>query len=170
MFLLPNWLISSFSFPGVVLHEASHEFFCWLFGVKVHKVVYFQFGSETAGYVNHEVPSRISQLFWISIGPLVGNSVVSILLAHYGFFNAPSLAYKIVALWLALAVALHAFPSNADGKNILNEAREVRKKGGSILYYLFYPFFWLLQLANFLKFFWFDVGYAAVLAWVGFVI
>ena len=170
MFLIPNWLASLFTFPGVVLHEASHEVFCWLFGVKVYKVVYFQFGSETAGYVNHEVPSRISQLFWISTGPLVGNTIIAILLAHYGFFTAPTYVTKILSLWLAFAIAMHAFPSNADGKNILIDAKEVRKNGGSVMYFLFYPFFGLLWLANFLKFFWFDVGYAILLIWLGFIV
>jgi len=170
MFLLPSWLVSLFSFPGVVLHEASHEFFCWLFGVKVYKVVYFQFGSGVAGYVNHEVPRKISQLFWISIGPLVGNTIFTILLAHYGLYNAPTYLTKILSLWLALAIAIHAFPSNADGKNIIDEARLVRRSGGSVFYYLFYPFFWILWLANFLKYFWFDVVYAVVLMWVGYII
>ena len=123
MFLIPTWLISLFSFPGVVIHEFSHEMFCRFFGVKVNKVVYFQFDDKVAGYVNHETPQKISQLFWISIGPIVGNTIISILLAHYSFFSAPSFNIKIVTMWLAFVVALHAFPSNTDAKNILDEAK-----------------------------------------------
>jgi hypothetical protein len=170
MFLIPNWLVSLFSFPGVVIHEFSHEMFCRFFGIKVNKVVYFQFDSEIAGFVDHETPQKISQLFWISMGPIVGNTIISILLAHYSFFTASTLNIKIITAWLAFTIALHAFPSNTDARNILDEAKAIRKNGGSVFYYLAYPFFALIWTVNKLKFFWFDVVYAVLLFWIGFII
>ena len=153
MFLLPSWLVSTITFPGVIIHELSHELFCRLFNVKVIKVVYFQFGREVAGYVDHEAPKKISQLFWISAGPLIGNTIITVLLSHYGFLSAPTIYTKVFALWLAFSIGLHAFPSTTDAGNILNSAKVTRHNGGSIFNYLAYPFFWLIWLANELKYF-----------------
>lgn len=164
MFLIPNWLINFISFPGTVVHETAHEFFCWLFGVRVKRVVYFQKGS-VAGFVEHDVPESVFKLFWISSGPLIINSLLVVILAHLAF-TAGASWQKLIALFLAFAIGLQAFPSSADAKNILKQSREHLKRGGSIFNYFAYPFFGLIWLANFLKYFWFDVFFSILLIYL----
>lgn len=66
MLLIPGWLISLLTFPGVIIHEWAHKKFCEWLGILVHKVVYFRFGNP-AGYVLHEPPKTYKQTFWISV-------------------------------------------------------------------------------------------------------
>lgn len=79
---IPGWLISLLTFPGVIVHEWAHKKFCDWNGVKVEKVVYFRFGNP-AGYVMHEEPKKYNQIFWISAGPLIINSVLTIFLGMF---------------------------------------------------------------------------------------
>ncbi len=168
MFLLPNWLIYTVTFPGVIIHELAHELFCILFGVKVTKSVYFQMNSDVAGYIEHEQPTTLNQLFWISAGPLVLNSILAIVLSHRFFAYEASYLIQIITIWLAFSVGLQAFPSNQDAKNIISDSKEL---GGGITFSLIsYPFFALIWLANFLKYFWFDIAYALLMIWLGFII
>ncbi len=157
-----HWSITTLTFPGVMVHEFAHQIFCILTKVPVRKVVYFSFGNP-AGYVDHDKPTTFGQQFWISVGPLVINSLITIVL---GFIAAqtvrdPNLYYFI--LWLAFSIGAHAFPSNQDAGNILNDSKALAQTSGNSLYYLAYPFFWLIWLANKLKYYWIDFIYAAIL-------
>ena len=62
---------------------------------------------------------------------------------------------------------MHAFPSNHDMKYILEASRTELRRGGSILYYLAFPFVGLVWLANKLRFIWFDFWYALFLVFLG---
>ena len=73
------WILSLITFPGVVMHEAGHKFFCDWAGVRVLEVCYFRFGNP-AGFVVHESPRKFSQSFFISVGPLILGTLFSILL------------------------------------------------------------------------------------------
>jgi len=68
------------TFPGVIVHELAHQFFCRLFKVPVFKVCYFRIGNPS-GYVIHEPPSSAWTSLLIGIGPLFVNSVVGPLVA-----------------------------------------------------------------------------------------
>jgi len=162
MFIIPGFLIALLTFPGVILHEWAHKIFCDWSGITVYKVVYFRIGNP-AGYVTHQLPKQYNQIFWISVGPLVINSLVAILLGYFASqTNLGSPLYYLL-YWLAISAGMHAFPSDLDASYIFNESKNLLKNGGSILHYLAYPFFWLIFIANKLRFFWFDLLYAFAL-------
>ena len=41
MIIIPGWLIGLVTFPGVIVHEAAHLFFCKLRRVAVFDVCFF---------------------------------------------------------------------------------------------------------------------------------
>lgn len=164
---IPGQLISLITFPGVVVHEWAHKKFCEWFGVKVHEVKYFRFWQKTAGYVTHEEPSTFKQTFWISVGPLIVNSLGCIILSAIASQTLPESFLNYLILWLALSIGAHSFPSDHDAKNILERSKSHIKNEGSITHYLSYPFFILIWIANKLSFFWFDFVYAFLLLQIG---
>lgn len=157
---IPGWLISLLTFPGVIVHEWAHKKFCDWNEVKVEKVVYFRFGNP-AGYVLHEEPKKYKQVFWVSVGPLIINSILTIFLGIFASSLDSSSNSYLFILWLAISIGMHSFPSDHDAKNILNESKILKDKNKT--HYLAYPFFALIWLANKLSFFWFDAIYAVVL-------
>jgi hypothetical protein len=113
--------------PGVALHEFSHHIFCLLTGVKVHRVVYFRFGSP-AGFVVHEEPELYRQIFAIVAGPVFLNSAVAVVLLNLALRQATRASdaqgFALVALmvWLGVSAALQALPSRADATNLLRSS------------------------------------------------
>jgi hypothetical protein len=174
---IPGWIVSLLTFPGVILHEWAHKKFCDLAKVKVHEVVYFNLDfireNEPAGYVIHERPTTYKQIFLISVGPLIINSLATILLGYLFQilgFNTPETQNSLLAIilaWLALSVGMHAFPSDEDMKHILEASKIELAKGGSKLHYLALPFVWLISLANKLRAIWFDAIYSGLLMMLG---
>lgn len=171
MFLIPGSLMSILTFPGVIVHEIAHRFFCDLAKVPVYDVRYFKFGNH-AGHVIHGEVKGIRNAFLIAIGPLIVNSLLCIILAfpltfplivfgstEGGANNIPGIG---LLLYLSISIGMHAFPSNQDMKNFTNIVKEEKNKG--ILYLIAYPFNLLIKLANLLRFFWFDLVYAVILA------
>lgn len=160
--MIPGILISIITFPGIVVHEWAHKKFCDWLKVSVLKVVYFRFGNP-AGYVQHEQPIKYNQIFWISIGPLIVNSGITLLL---GFLASQviseSFLYDLL-VWLALSIGMHSFPSDQDMTHISSASKSALKENGSFLHYFAFPFVWLVWIANVLKFFWFDAAYAVLL-------
>lgn len=119
--MIPGWLISIVTFPGVIVHEIAHQFFCRLFRVAVFEVCYFRIGNP-AGYVVHEAPRKGYQNIMISVGPFLFNSIVGAVIAAPGAipvlqFEAGSpLDYALV--WLGISIAMHSFPSTGDAKSM----------------------------------------------------
>ena len=111
MFIIPGVIISIFTFPGVIVHEWAHKKFCEWFVVNVQTVKYFRIGNP-AGYVLHDNPVTYKQTFWLSVGPLLINSLITILL---GFITSQtikdSLLYNL-SFWVAISIGVHSFPSD----------------------------------------------------------
>ena len=113
--------------PGVMLHELAHHIFCVLTGVRVHRVVYFRFGSP-AGYVIHEEPEFYRQIFAIVAGPFFLNSAVAVVLLNLALRQAvradewTGQGLVLGMAWLGISAALQALPSRADA-GISSEAR-----------------------------------------------
>ncbi len=164
--MIPGWLIALFTFPGVIIHEWAHKKFCEWLGVTVHKTVYFRFGNP-AGYVLHEPPQSYKQIFWVSVGPLIINSIFTVLLSVIASQSIPEGWLWYFLLWVAFSVGMHSFPSDQDMKHIFSASNDAIKQGGSFFHYLAFPFVWLIWIANKLRFFWFDAIYAALLVTVG---
>jgi hypothetical protein len=155
-------IIAIFTFPGVILHELAHKWFCDRFGIKVKKAVYFRLGNP-AGYVVHESPTRYAQIFWISVGPLIVNSLSAILLSliSKGIMDNSKIRYGLI--WLALSAGMHAFPSDQDMKSITAATSYKIKHTGNPLFLLAYLLVGLVWLANKLRIIWFDLIYALFL-------
>jgi hypothetical protein len=163
MFLIPCWLISLLTFPGVIVHEIAHRFFCDLAKVPVYQVCYFRIGN-IAGYVVHGPAKGLRTSFLISIGPLIVNTILCALLtfsASFPIFILEVEKYNIVFLilmWIGFSIGMHAFPSVNDMKNFLQEVKSVEK--GGILLIFAKLIASLLKVANVLRFIWFDAIYA----------
>lgn len=127
---IPGILISVVTFPGVIVHELSHQLFCRWLKVPVFKVVYFQM-ENPVGYVLHEKPKTILQSTLISLGPLLINSLLGFLIA------LPSaILYELGAgmnlldylmIYLGVSIAMHAFPSAGDAKALWSSVTEADK-------------------------------------------
>jgi hypothetical protein len=169
MFFIPGWIIAIFTFPGVVVHEWAHKKFCDSFNVKVYKVVYFQF-KNPAGYVSHGAVSGTKEIFWISAGPLIFNSVICVILAYFAARSPFGTWQNLILLWLAFAVGTQAFPSDHDAGNVLDVCWAKIRAGGSLFNLFAYPFFAIVWIANKLKYFFFDFIYSALLIALGYAI
>jgi hypothetical protein len=162
---IPGWLLQLATFPGVVVHELSHELFCRLFGVRVVKVCYFRFGSP-AGYVVHETPREVSHHIWISVGPFIVNTTAGALVALPATVPMPFLhlhrPWNYVLAWLGVSIAMHAFPSTGDAKSIW---RGLWSKRAPILARLAgVPIVLVIYLGALGSFFWLDIAYGVGVA------
>lgn len=164
--MIPGWIISLVTFPGIIIHEWAHKKFCDWQGVIVHQVRYFGFGNP-AGYVLHEKPETYEQTFWVSVGPLLINSVTAIVLSFIASFVDQESIFWLLLIWLAISVGMHSFPSDHDMKHVWEGSKSELKKGSSPVHYLAFPFVALIWLANKLRFFWFDLIYAGLLVVIG---
>lgn len=120
-FFLPGFIMATATFPGVMVHELAHVVCCRLTGTKVHEVCYFQ-ADNPPGYVIHERPTNVWKHIFIGVGPFLFNSLIGL-----GF---GVVAWKMhwdpdhvdwlggVFLWLAISIAMHAFPSTGDARSI----------------------------------------------------
>ena len=119
--LIPGFLITWLTFPGVIVHEFAHKLFCHLTGTKVIQVCYFRFG-KPAGFVIHEHPSTVWKHILVGVGPFFVNTVIGLLIGLSALFlkhlmGKESVAF-IVLIWLAVSIAMHSFPSTGDARNI----------------------------------------------------
>lgn len=163
MLLVPGFLISLLTFPGVVVHEFAHKSCCDWRGVPTGEVVYFQLGNP-AGYVQHAEPRRFRDASVISVAPFVVNSGLAVaafvalmvlFLSESGVFAGTAGAYLLI--WFGFSVGMHAFPSNGDAKNLWVRTRKDWRDAPAVLLSL--PVVILVYLANLLSFLWFDAIY-----------
>lgn len=157
--MIPGWLISILTFPGVIVHELGHMFFCRIFKVKIHKVCYFRFGNP-AGYVIHDDPENFKQSFFIDVGPFIVNSVLAIIAFILTALLTPVYeSYGFLFSWLGISIAMNSFPSKGDAKVLWAVTRKHSKDNG-LLRLVGYPFVVIIYVANLLSFLWFDLFYA----------
>lgn len=158
-----SYLVNYLTFPGVVIHELAHKIFCEEFGVSVRKVRYFRLGNPI-GYVIHDEPGNVMQAFWISVGPLLVNTIFALGASYAAsYFNAGD--YRgWTLLWIGFSAGVHAFPSDADISNVASGRKGL---GGLIVYVFVFPIVLLLRLANKLRPYGFDLVYAITLTVVG---
>ena len=157
---IPGILITLLTFPGVIVHELAHQFFCRLYKVPVFKVVYFRMGNP-AGYVLHEAPQRHWQTIMISIGPFIFNTIVGALVALpaampvFKFDHGGPLDYLLI--YLGVSIAMHAFPSTGDAANIWKMMKNAETSWWVKL--IGYPVVGLIYLGSLGSFFWLDLFY-----------
>lgn len=153
--LVVTWV----TFPGVVLHEWSHKFFCDRVEVPVYEVKYFRFG-DPAGYVRHGEVTRYGDAFLITIAPFIINSIVALLMFMLPAFKVTGI-FNLFFVWLGVSFAMHAFPSDGDAKHIWERSKSVWRQNPVAL--LGFPLVIIIRIANLLRMFWFDLIYAVIL-------
>ena len=163
--IIPGFLITWLTFPGVIVHESAHLLFCKLRHVPVFDVRFFRFDtSGPAGYVLHGKPSDFLSSFLISVGPFLVNSVLCVLFCFPAFIPVRLFEQKDVLsyfwLWLGLSIGMHAFPSTGDAKVLWGAAREAASEG-SLLAIVTFPIVALIYAANIGSIFWLDFLYGA---------
>lgn len=159
MYTLLNILFA----PGVVIHELSHALFCAFAQVKIYKIKLFQLGNP-AGYVSHDEPHKFYQSFLISFGPIMINTLVS--LVCFARFVPPwKRVEPWVLLWLGIASGLHAIPSDGDASSLLTTINS--RIWRNPLLAVGYPFVLLLYILNFLKRWHIDFIFIGVLFYLG---
>jgi hypothetical protein len=166
MFFIPGFLIAILTFPGVIVHEVAHRWFCDLAGVPVYKVCYFRVGNPS-GYVVHGPSTSLGASFLITIGPLIVNTVLCtvfcftpIISLSLGVDDTPAVFFLLG--WLGLSIGMHAIPSPQDAASF-SAAVQTSGRGG-VLYVVAKAFQLLVQVANVLRIIWFDLLYAVGVA------
>jgi hypothetical protein len=124
-------LITLFTFPGVIVHEAAHMLFCRVRGVAVLDVCFLRF-ENPVGYVLHEPPKDLLSVFLISLAPFALNNVLCI------FFCFPAMLHErlrnqldplsLFLIWLGVSIGTHALPSSQDASILWREARVAARK------------------------------------------
>ena len=169
MFFIPGFLISFVTFPGVIVHEIAHRFFCDLAGVPVYKTCYFQFRNP-AGYVVHGRTENLGAAFLVTIGPLLVNTVLCALITFSAVIPVfilnvePMPVASFLLLWIGLSIGMHAIPSTQDGQSFKEQVEDA--EGNVVLRgfaSLLVAFLWL---ANLLRVVWFDAIYAVGVAFI----
>ena len=162
---IPGQLISAATFPGVIVHETAHMFFCKLRKVAIFDVKFFQFG-DPAGYVIHEATEDFTSTFLISMGPFFINTVLCFLICFPAFFPISyfeidqPLSYFL--MWFGLSIGMHAIPSNQDAKNIWDQAK-TEVKSMNMLAIASFPIVAIIYVFNLLRFFWADLIYGGII-------
>jgi hypothetical protein len=161
MFFIPGILISIFTFPGIIVHEFAHLFFCKLRNVAVFEVCYFQTKSPV-GYVIHENTKNFYTTFLISMGPFFVNTILCLLICIPAYlpinFFEISHPLSYLLMWLGVSIGMHAIPSNQDAKNLYEQAKE-KVKEKNVLALISFPIIGLIYIFNILRFFWADLIY-----------
>lgn len=158
MFLIPGFLISAITFPGVIIHEFAHLLFCRWRHVAVFKVCYFRFGNP-AGYVMHEPSENTLSQVLISVGPFFINSILGVIIATPGAsavmnFDSKN-RFDQFLMWLGLSIAMHAFPSKGDAQSMWEHVKHQRL----FTRLLVMPIMGLIYIGSFGSIIWLDLFY-----------
>lgn len=161
MFFIPGPIISLLTFPGVIIHETGHLFFCKAFKLQVFNVCYFRFGNP-AGFVVHAKTDRFLPLFFVSMGPFFANTLLCIVFCSAAFLPVWELKVSdpvaYFFYWLGLSIGMHAFPSTDDLSNLWELAPSQAKRGNPLAL-LSLPLIAILYVLNFARVIWADLGY-----------
>jgi len=174
--MIPGWIISLITFPGVIVHEFAHMLFCKLRGVPVFEACFMQVDisalqrGSPVGYVVHAIPKDFLTNFLISVGPFIINSglcfvicLPALLPIQYFHVQEP---VSYVVLWLGISIGMHAFPSNQDAKGLWSHAK-VAAKAGNPLAMISFPLVVLIYAGNILSIVWADYFYGlAIGLWI----
>ncbi|MGA3106076.1 MAG: hypothetical protein ABSD53_16465 [Terriglobales bacterium] len=169
MFFIPGFVISLATFPGVIVHETAHLFFCKLFRLAVFNVCFIRVGNP-AGYVIHESTDNFRAMFFVGMGPFFINTLLCVLFCTAAFLPVwelkidDPLAYFFY--WLGLSIGMHAFPSTVDLTHIWAMAPSLAKKG-NLLAIISLPLVALLYVLNFARVVWADLGYGIAVGILG---
>jgi len=161
MILIPGFLVSIATFPGVIVHEAGHMLACKIRGVAVFDVCYFRFGNP-AGYVLHEEIKDFNTAFLVAVGPFITNTLLCIIICFPTYlpmrFFEVSGTFSYLLLYLGVSIGMHAFPSTHDAKGLMDQAKKAAGRWNPLAIASF-PLVIAIYIANALSVVWFDYLY-----------
>jgi len=169
MFFIPGQVIALLTFPGVIVHETAHLFFCKLFRLKVYNVCFFRFGNP-AGFVIHENSQNFTAQFFVSMGPFVINTVLCMVFCTAAFLPvwelqvSDPIAYFFY--WMGLSIGMHAFPSKTDLSHLWKSAPALARQG-NLLAIISLPLSAILVVLNYGRVIWADLGYGILVGILG---
>ncbi len=170
MTIIPGFIISYATFPGVIAHEIGHQLACKITDVRVFDVKYFQFNLEISGYVRHEQTDNPWKQLLITYGPLIFNFIIGIIFVFplavmwamssmryvYPFWSK---ALVYVLAYIGISCLANAFPSSGDAISLFTSV--VKNKNIPLLpRILVAPFVLIIIACSVAKFFWFDFIFA----------
>ena len=154
-----GWLIATLTFPGIILHEWAHKFFCDRANIPVYKTCYFRLGNP-AGYVIHGPVNSYAKAFLIDTAPFITNTTIAVIIFFIAVIISPGLIAYIL-YWLGISVAMHSFPSSQDADSLWQHSKIALKRNPLAL--VSFPVVGLIKLSGILSRFWFDLLYAVAL-------
>lgn len=161
--IVPGFIISIITFPGVIIHELAHQIFCMLCGLQIFEVKYFQVKNPN-GYVIHEASEEPFKIFLTSMGPFFINTLLGILIilpasVELLIFKEYNNILNLILGWLGISILMHAFPSTGDAKVMVR--RILKNPDVSLIWkILAAPFIGLIYLCAAGSMFWLDLLYA----------
>jgi hypothetical protein len=154
-----GWLTAILTFPGIILHEWAHKFFCDRVNVPVYKTCYFRLGNP-AGYVIHGPVNSYTKAFLIATAPFMVNTTIAVIVFLIAIIILPGLIAYIL-YWLGISVAMHSFPSSQDADSLWQHSKRALKRNPLAI--LGFPVVGLMKLSGILSRFWFDLLYGVAL-------
>ena len=154
-----RWLIALVTFPGIMLHEWAHKFFCDRTGVPVYKTCYFRLGNP-AGYVIHGSVDSYGKAFLITTAPFLVNTTIAFILFLIAVIIPPGLITCLLC-WLGISIAMHSFPSSEDADSPWHYLKKAWWRNPLAVFG--FPVVGLIKLASKLSAIWFDLLYAVAL-------
>ncbi len=169
LIIIPTQLITSLTFPGVILHEIAHQFMCDLCNVPIYSVDYYLFESDDAlGRVTHKPTDSYYKELCIGLAPLLINSIVCMALTipigtayTLGtlFLDTNTSPLQFFTLWIGFSCGFHAIPSKQDVAGLYELATTPLQKGSARIIQA------IIHLCNFPNIsFAFSLAYACMLS------
>lgn len=158
--LIPGWIIAVLTFPGIIIHEWAHKFFCDRASVPVYKTCYFRLGNPT-GYVIHGPADSYGKAFLIDIAPFIINTSIAFLIFLIAVNASLGITNICILYWLGISIAMHSLPSSGDADNLWNNSKKAWKRNPLALFG--FPLVGLIKLTKKLNIIWFDLLYAIAL-------
>jgi len=169
MFFIPGPVIALLTFPGVIVHETGHFFFCRLFRLAVFDVCFFRFGNP-AGYVIHERTDNFKALFFVSMGPFFVNTLLCMVFCTAAFSARLGIEdARSSGLLLLLARPVHrdaCFPFQGGSLKHLGTGPG-QGETRNVLAALSLPLIASLYVLNYARLFWADLGYGIAVGILG---
>lgn len=174
--MIPGFIITVLTFPGVIVHELAHQICCRLCRVVVFQVKYFQF-KNPCGYVLHEKVDNPWKNLCMSLGPFFFNTIIGMLISCVPSFvlhGGADMLYQndfimqvvnYIIYWLGLSILVNAFPSTGDAKALIETVLKNEEVGiGAKI--ITAPFIGLIYLGAIGSVFWLDFAYGVAMSMV----
>ena len=174
--IIPGFVISILTFPGVAVHELAHQLCCWMCRVPVYEVKYFRL-KNPCGYVKHEPVLDPWKNLAIGLGPFFINTIIGMIITAVPYFclwgdgemvyrnNILMHTLNLVLYWLGLSVLMHAFPSTGDAKALIESVLKNKEVGiGAKI--VTAPFIVLIYLGALGSVIWLDLVYGICMSMV----